>query len=148
VYRCMGTGCTPTVEQGTAVGTPYVDTSVACDGAAYQYRVRGHNHFGGGFSGYSNTAESTCPPLPTDVTITSALKKVSKGDQTTLSWTSSGATTCTLIDSSGTALNSTCNGSMAVTVTAHTVYTFSATNAGGTVKATATVDILPQFQEI
>lgn len=147
-YHCTGTSCTPTVEQGTSAGTPYADSSVANDAAVHRYRVRGHNHSGGGFSDYSNTVQGVCPPLPINVTLTASIKKVPTGDQTTLSWTSSGADTCTLKDSNGTTLSALCNGSMAVTITAHTVYTVRATNAGGTVKATETVDILPKFEEL
>ena len=58
VYRCAGTGCTPTTYIGNSVSTSYSDTGLS-GSALYRYKVVSHNS--GGDSGDSNIAEATTP---------------------------------------------------------------------------------------
>jgi hypothetical protein len=83
----------------------------------------------GGTSAPATVTVTTSAALPT-VTLTASPTNVSQGSNTTLTWTSTNATTCT--GSNGWSGNKTpvSGGSQSVTVTGDTTYTITCTNGG------------------
>lgn len=60
IFRCVGSGCTPTVEVATTGSTFYADTDII-PGLVYRYRIRGVSASGGYLGSYSNIVTITAP---------------------------------------------------------------------------------------
>ncbi|MBI4114309.1 MAG: hypothetical protein HY445_00515 [Candidatus Niyogibacteria bacterium] len=58
IYRCAGSGCTPTVQIAVSKATYYQDESVV-NKTTYRYKIMAHNHMNNRFSGYSGTVTIT-----------------------------------------------------------------------------------------
>lgn len=79
---------------------------------------------------------------PVIISFTASPTSISAGQTSTLEWNVTGATSLSIDHNIG-AITPVTNGSMGVTPTVTTIYTLSATNDYGTVRATARVTILP-----
>jgi hypothetical protein len=156
IYRCSGASCSPTIQVALTTSSPYKDSGLTFDpvtGTTYRYRVRGFN--GGLFGPYSNIASSICyPNPPTNLSISASPTIVRKGNSTVLSWSSTGAESCTVSSSAGTLITGSCasnpqacNGSDAVTITSEVVYTLECSNIGGNAKTDVRVRVLPEYDE-
>jgi len=89
IYRCTGSGCTPSSHVHTTSGTSWSNTGLS-SGTTYGYRVRAYN--ASGTSGYSSitscTTQSAVPATPTGVTCSAV-----SSSQINVSWNAvSGAT--------------------------------------------------------
>lgn len=84
IERCVGNRCTSFAELTTVDGgvTSYTDTGLT-DNTLHRYRVRGHEHTAGLFSGYAASASTNTPPAaPTGLSATTAAPT-----RISLSWT-------------------------------------------------------------
>jgi hypothetical protein len=86
----------------------------------------------------SRLAETTPPPV---VTLTAVPDSIAAGEQSSLSWSASSASSCTA--SGGWSGPLTPSGSLSVAPAATTTYTLSCTGAGGRGSASATVTVVP-----
>jgi YD repeat-containing protein len=93
----------------------------------------------GGTASASVTITVAPAPLPT-VSISANPASVQQGGSSTLSWSSTDATSCSIDQGIGTVAP---NGSTPVSPAATTTYTITATGPGGTANATTTVTVLP-----
>jgi hypothetical protein len=88
------------------------------------------------------TITVTEPSLPTISSFTASPTGITLGGASTLSWTTTGATTLTITP--GTFASTDATGSTGVSPEATTTYVLTATNAAGSVTATATVTVSAQ----
>ena len=79
--------------------------------------------------------------LPTG-TFTASPASIQPGSSSTLTWSTSGATSCTLAAGNGAASSVATSGSQTVSPSATTIYTLTATNSAGSVTAQTTVSVL------
>ncbi|MBV9349752.1 MAG: hypothetical protein JO026_03300, partial [Patescibacteria group bacterium] len=89
------------------------------------------------------------PPTPASTaTLNANPTFVRKNNTTTLTWSSTNASSCTLSDDKGhTSLATGTSGSLAQTIAARTVFTLACTGAGGNSSSAATVNVTPTFIE-
>ena len=80
-------------------------------------------------------APAPAPPIPT-ASLTASPASITKGQNATLSWTSSHATRCEIVPAIGSVQT---QGASAVTPETDTLYTLACTGVGGTAKSTATI---------
>ena len=127
-----------TIASGVSVlafSTPSVVSPAACP--ASQNRLCTSGTLSGSYQ-YQN-----CTVLNPTATISASPTRVQSGKTTTVTWSSTDTTSCTVsgpgLSASGT------SGSQPVTVTSQAVYTVSCNSGAAT--ATATVNVVPTFQE-
>ncbi|OGG80296.1 hypothetical protein A3A39_03435 [Candidatus Kaiserbacteria bacterium RIFCSPLOWO2_01_FULL_54_13] len=89
-------------------------------------------------------------PVPTgDITVSPALVRL--GETTKVTWVTANVTSCTVTAGNGdswSGLSSPAGGQTTRQIVTATIYTLSCTGPGGNLTDTATVNILPVFQEI
>jgi len=93
----------------------------------------------GGKASATATITVASAPVPT-VSISADPASIQQGGSSTLTWSSTDATSCTIDNGIGTVEP---NGSTTVSPAATTTYSITATGSGGTATATATVTVLP-----
>ena len=125
---------------GTQVGTSatnsFSNTGLS-PATAYSYTVSAYDAAGNN-SAPSTSASATTLPLPPTVVVTASPQSIGAGDSSTLSWNSTGATSCTGTNFSTAGVTS---GSAVVSPSATTLYTVSCTGAGGTGSNNVTVAV-------
>ncbi len=127
--------------------TSYVDTGLSL-GTKYSYYVSAVNSAGSANSTtVSVTTPSNCSGSQVTATLTANPTLIDSGSLSTLTWTSTNATTCTIDQGIGTVCNSSsvCNlgGTKNVSPTVNTTYTLNCSNSGSSASDQATVSINP-----
>ena len=121
----------------TAFQSPSVTAPATCASDPSETRTCTNGTLSGSYQ-YQN-----CTVLNPTATISAAPTRVKSGGTTTVSWSSTDTTSCSVtgpgLSASGT------SGSQAVTVTTQSTYTVSCNSGAAT--ATATVNVVPTFQE-
>lgn len=95
--------------------------------------------------GSANSNIVTITVVQPTATITASPSRVHSGGTSTIAWSSSNVTACTVTGPGLSAQSK--SGSQVVTVSTQAVYTINCTTTGNPVKATAIVNIIPDFQE-
>jgi YD repeat-containing protein len=127
-----------TIDQGIGAVTPPENGSIQVSPTQttfYQITATGP----GGTTTANATVTVTAAPAPT-VSISAYPESIQSGASSTLTWSSTDATECSINQGIGTVDPS---GSRTVSPTETTTYTITATGAGGTITASAIVTVLP-----
>ncbi|HKY97812.1 MAG TPA: fibronectin type III domain-containing protein [Gemmatimonadaceae bacterium] len=113
----------------------FIDQDVAA-GLSYSYRVRAYN--GSGSSGYSNVVTATVPAGLVSVSLVANPQTINSGQPSILTWSSTGANSCSATWTTSTAVT----GTQSVSPTNTTTYTITCVGPSGNASAQATVTVV------
>jgi hypothetical protein len=134
-------GCNEQRTYDVSAGSNYGWSATFCSGEDIWSCGYALASFSGGFTG-PNCAPP--PPPPPTASLSANPSTVNRGQQSTLSWTSSNADWCDITNDVGPDIGRVeVNGSKGVTLTETTNYTITCVGAGGTATANATVTVRP-----
>jgi chitodextrinase len=126
---------------GTTASTSYLDTGLSA-GTTYAYTVVAYDAAGNTSAPsapVSATTPSSSSTKPVISSFTANPNAMGAGQSSSLTWSSTGATSLSIMPKPGTISGD--SGSVSVSPTLTTTYTLTATNAGGSVTASAVVTV-------
>ena len=139
IYRCQGAGCTPNSYIGWGYTTSFSDTGLSSN-TTYGYRILAYDSRPV-FSSYSSAAYATTLAGVPVVNCSTSPSSVSYGGTSTLSWSTTDATSCTM-SSGGISGTQATSGSKTVgPLYSTTTYAFTCSGPGGNGSCTTSVSV-------